>query len=67
MAIISGIGVREYYAKRGYHLDGTYMIKNLYTIRDFMIVTFVASLWILYLSIYCNVAVFTFSFLVKQE
>jgi elongator complex protein 3 len=48
MAIISGIGVREYYAKRGYALDGTYMVKRLYTFRDFMSVIFVASI-LLYL------------------
>lgn len=30
MAIISGIGVREYYRKLGYHLEGTYMVKALY-------------------------------------
>jgi elongator complex protein 3 len=29
MAVISGIGVREYYKKIGYHPDGTYMVKNL--------------------------------------
>jgi elongator complex protein 3 len=29
MAIISGIGVREYYRKLGYHLEGTYMVKYL--------------------------------------
>jgi elongator complex protein 3 len=29
MAIISGIGVREYYRKLGYALEGTYMVKNL--------------------------------------
>lgn len=29
MAVISGIGVREYYKKLGYHPDGTYMIKNI--------------------------------------
>lgn len=29
MAIISGIGVRNYYKKQGYNLDGTYMIKKL--------------------------------------
>jgi elongator complex protein 3 len=29
MAIISGIGVREYYRKLGYHLEGTYMMKAL--------------------------------------
>ena len=31
MAIISGIGVRNYYKKQGYNLDGTYMIKKLET------------------------------------
>jgi len=29
LAVISGIGVREYYKKLGYKLKGTYMIKNL--------------------------------------
>jgi len=29
MAIISGVGVREYYRKLGYALEGTYMIKYL--------------------------------------
>ncbi len=29
MAIISGVGVREYYRKFGYVLEGTYMIKTL--------------------------------------
>ena len=28
IAVISGIGVRQYYAKLGYQLNGTYMIKN---------------------------------------
>ena len=31
MAIISGVGVREYYEKKhGYHLDHTYMVKDMY-------------------------------------
>jgi len=29
LAIISGIGVRDYYRKRGYKLKNTYMVKNL--------------------------------------
>jgi ELP3 family radical SAM enzyme/protein acetyltransferase len=29
ISIISGIGVREYYRKKGYHLNGTYMTKTL--------------------------------------
>ena len=29
IAIISGVGVREYYKKNGYHLEKTYMIKDL--------------------------------------
>ncbi len=29
LSIISGIGVREYYKKIGYHLEGTYMVKIL--------------------------------------
>lgn len=29
LSIISGVGVREYYRKRGYNLRGTYMVKDL--------------------------------------
>jgi elongator complex protein 3 len=29
IAIISGVGVREYYRKRGYSLEATYMVKHL--------------------------------------
>ena len=29
MAIISGVGVREYYRKFGYNLEGPYMVKSL--------------------------------------
>jgi len=29
LAVISGVGVREYYKKLGYNLEGTYMVKNL--------------------------------------
>ncbi|RAL56646.1 hypothetical protein BLD25_02885 [Candidatus Gracilibacteria bacterium GN02-872] len=29
MAVIAGVGVRPYYEKRGYHLEGEYMIKNI--------------------------------------
>jgi elongator complex protein 3 len=29
IAVISGIGVREYYKKLGYRLEGNYMVKNL--------------------------------------
>lgn len=29
IAVISGIGVREYYRKLGYRLEGTYMVKNI--------------------------------------
>lgn len=34
MVIISGVGVRKYYQKLGYHLKETYMVKNL-KIKDF--------------------------------
>ena len=29
LAVISGVGTRHYYAKLGYHLEGTYMVKLL--------------------------------------
>ncbi|MBU1992886.1 MAG: tRNA uridine(34) 5-carboxymethylaminomethyl modification radical SAM/GNAT enzyme Elp3 [Patescibacteria group bacterium] len=30
IAVISGVGVRSYYRKLGYKLEGTYMVKNVY-------------------------------------
>jgi elongator complex protein 3 len=30
LAVISGVGTRDYYRKLGYELDGPYMSKNLY-------------------------------------
>lgn len=29
LAVISGVGTRNYYAKLGYHLENTYMVKFL--------------------------------------
>ena len=29
LAVISGVGTRNYYSKLGYHLEGTYMVKLL--------------------------------------
>ena len=29
LAVISGVGTRNYYAKLGYELEGPYMCKNL--------------------------------------
>ena len=29
LAVISGVGVRSYYARLGYHLEGPYMVKSL--------------------------------------
>ena len=29
LSVISGVGVRSYYARLGYHLDGPYMSKML--------------------------------------
>lgn len=29
LAVISGVGTRHYYAKLGYHLENTYMVKKL--------------------------------------
>ena len=39
MAIISGIGVRKYYMKLGYHLKDTYMIKNIKKIKKIKKIT----------------------------
>ncbi len=44
IAIIAGIGVRDYYKKRGYDLQGSYMIKNIakpnsYTIEIIILVS----------------------------
>jgi ELP3 family radical SAM enzyme/protein acetyltransferase len=52
IAVISGIGVRDYYAKRGYALQGTYMIKEFpeeirYLFLS-LLVAFLAAVFILY-------------------
>ena len=52
IAVISGIGVRDYYAKRGYSLQGTYMIKEFpeefrYVFMS-LLVAFLAAVFILY-------------------
>ena len=36
MAIISGVGVREYYQKRGYTLNNNFMVKDLTFINNFI-------------------------------
>lgn len=53
MAIISGIGVRDYYRKYGYEKTGSYMIKRLdYNKRLIPIELFITSLIILLLSLF---------------
>ena len=39
VVIISGIGVREYYEKRGYYLENNYMVKDfmIYTVFRYII------------------------------
>ena len=52
-SVIAGVGTREYYNKKcGYHLEGTYMIKNLndnqftnFIIRISIFILFVAIYW----------------------
>jgi ELP3 family radical SAM enzyme/protein acetyltransferase len=46
IAVISGIGVRDYYKKRGYGLNGTYMTKELCKGEDDFV--FVLCLFIIY-------------------
>ena len=41
IAIISGIGVREYYRKLGYELDNTYMVKNIYKVDYLTLITII--------------------------
>lgn len=42
MAIISGIGVREYYRKLGYKLDGTYMVKKISKESEYLLYSLMA-------------------------
>lgn len=55
MAVISGIGVRDYYRKRGYELVGTYMMKTLDSNRPYItmcLLTMIAFLVIIILYIH---------------
>jgi len=59
LAIISGIGVREYYEKRGYYLENNYMIKDfiiykLFCKYNYHIMTASLSLIIVIVSIICS-------------
>jgi len=51
MAIISGIGVRDYYGQRGYELRGSYMMKKLKS-ADITTILIVSVLIILYAVLY---------------
>jgi len=51
MAVISGIGVRDYYRKRGYELRGTYMMKTFPVATDNWIVMQVCALLILLIAL----------------
>ena len=55
IAIISGVGVREYYGKNGYQLVNNYMIKELYRYpysNSFVIITSLTIIVILISIIY---------------
>jgi elongator complex protein 3 len=50
IAVISGIGVRDYYRKRGYELQGTYMVKRIAWsnhIWIYMIIFSIIMYWVL--------------------
>jgi len=54
MAIISGIGVRDYYRQMGYNLKGSYMIKSLvkYSFKDSIITyAFYMALFLIFASV----------------
>jgi len=51
MAVISGIGVREYYRKLGYKLEGTYMVKQISRETEYVLYSLL-SLFVLFLSLF---------------
>jgi elongator complex protein 3 len=58
ISIISGIGVREYYRKKGYHLNHTYMTKslskNMFPCIMFDEFCFYMGVFLLIFSIFCS-------------
>ena len=58
IAIISGVGVREYYYKLGYELENTYMVKNIYKVDYWtlimIILIIIMSLSSILLNLYFN-------------
>ena len=58
ISIISGIGVREYYRKKGYHLNHTYMTKslskNMFSSIMFDEFCFYMGIFLLIFSIFCS-------------
>jgi ELP3 family radical SAM enzyme/protein acetyltransferase len=51
ISVINGIGVSNYYKKRGYYVDGLYMTKNIVHQSDYVIYISYLSLFILVLNI----------------
>ena len=49
IAVISGVGVRQYYAKRGYELEDSYMVKYMISIKFWIFIIFILFLNFLYL------------------
>ena len=37
IVVISGIGVKNYYKKLGYHKEGTFMVKSLKTFKHYLL------------------------------
>ena len=59
MAIISGVGVREYYENRGYNLEDTYMTKKLnWSVMDYSYFLFHPMMIIFLISILVNIILF---------
>jgi hypothetical protein len=54
VAIISGVGVREYYMKNGYTLKDNYMMKKLYKYDYYVEYLIVFSVIILCISIFLD-------------
>ena len=67
IAVISGVGVREYYEKNGYHLDNNYMVKELINKDKYFENLLIMTIFLILLSIFYDIYIYLSLIILKFE
>ena len=67
IAVISGVGVREYYEKNGYHLDNNYMVKELINKDKYFENLLIMTIFLILLSIFHDIYIYLSLIILKFE